>query len=204
MRLLVGLGNPGSRYAASRHNVGFMALDAIARRYSFSGERSRFNSLVCDGHIAGEKIVAIKPQTFMNLSGDAVLPALQFYKVAPGDIIVLHDEIDLPLGRVRTKRGGGAAGHNGLRSIDDTIGVDYWRVRIGVGHPGERGSVRGHVLQDFSGDEAEEVARMIDAIAEAFPLMAEGDADRFRSRVDVILNPPPPKPPKPEDTTGTD
>ncbi|MEX2200390.1 MAG: aminoacyl-tRNA hydrolase [Dongiaceae bacterium] len=194
MRLLVGLGNPGSRYTGSRHNIGFMALDAIARRYNFSGERSRFNALASEGHIDGEKIVALKPQTFMNLSGDAVLPALQFFKLLPADIIVLHDDIDLPLARVRIKRGGGAAGHNGLRSIDDTIGPDYWRIRIGVGHPGEQGRVKGFVLDDFSKDEMPDVACVLDAIAEAFPLMAAGDPDRFRSRVDVILNPPPPKP----------
>ena len=134
----------------------------------------------------------------MNLSGEAVLPALQFYKAKPGDIVVLHDEIDLPLGRVRVKRGGGAAGHNGLRSIDGAIGPDYWRVRIGVGHPGGRERVRSHVLEDFGKDEVEPVERMIEAIAGAFPLIATGDPDRFRSRVDVILNPPPPKPEKPD------
>ena len=194
MRLLVGLGNPGSRYNGNRHNIGFMALDAIARRYDFSGERSRFNAFASEGHIEGEKIVALKPQTFMNLSGDAVLPALQFFKLAPADIVVLHDEIDLPLARVRIKRGGGAAGHNGLRSIDAAIGPDYWRIRIGVGHPGEQGRVKGFVLDNFSTDELPDVARVLDAIAEAIPLMTGGDPDRFRSRVDVILNPPPAKP----------
>jgi PTH1 family peptidyl-tRNA hydrolase len=198
MRLLVGLGNPGSRYAANRHNVGFLAIDAIARRYSLSGARSRFSSEVADGHIDGVKIVALKPQTFMNLSGDAVLPALQFYKLKPEDIVVLHDEIDLPMARVRVKRGGGAAGHNGLRSIDDAIGPDYWRIRIGVGHPGEQGRVRSHVLENFTPEEIVDVDRMIEAIADALPLMVAGDADRFRSKVDVTLNPPPPKPPRPE------
>lgn len=198
MRLLVGLGNPGSRYAANRHNVGFLAIDAIARRYSLSGARSRFSSEVADGHIDGVKIVALKPQTFMNLSGDAVLPALQFYKLKPEDIVVLHDEIDLPMARVRVKRGGGAAGHNGLRSIDDAIGPDYWRIRIGVGHPGGQGRVRSHVLENFTPEEIVDVDRMIEAIADALPLMVAGDADRFRSKVDVTLNPPPPKPPRPE------
>ena len=198
MRLLVGLGNPGSRYAANRHNVGFLAIDAIARRYSLSGARSRFSSEVADGHIDGIKVVALKPQTFMNLSGDAVLPALQFYKLKPEDIIVLHDEIDLPMARVRVKHGGGAAGHNGLRSIDDAIGPDYWRIRIGVGHPGEQGRVRSHVLENFTPEEIVDVDRMIDAIADALPLMVAGDADRLRSKVDVTLNPPPPKPPRPE------
>ena len=198
MRLLVGLGNPGTRYAFNRHNVGFLAIDAIARRYSLSGARSRFSSEVADGHIDGTKIVALKPQTFMNLSGDAVLPALQFYKLKPADIVVLHDEIDLPLARVRVKQGGGAAGHNGLRSIDAAIGPDYWRIRIGVGHPGGMGRVRNHVLENFSPDEIGDVDRMIDAIADALPLMVAGDPDRFRSKVDVTLNPPPPKPPRPE------
>ncbi|MEX1108445.1 MAG: aminoacyl-tRNA hydrolase [Dongiaceae bacterium] len=194
MRLLVGLGNPGSRYTGNRHNIGFMALDAIARRYEFSGGRSRFNSLIAEGSIGGEKLLAIKPQTYMNDSGRALQPALQFYKLGPEDVIVIHDEIDLPLGRVRVKRNGGAAGHNGLRSIDAAIGPDYWRIRLGVGHPGASGRVRGFVLDDFSTEEMPEVARVLDAVAEAFPLMVGGDPDRFRSRVDVTLNPPPPKP----------
>lgn len=198
MRLLVGLGNPGSRYAANRHNVGFLAIDAIARRYSLGGARSRFSSEVADGHIDGIKVVALKPQTFMNLSGDAVLPALQFYKLKPADIIVLHDEIDLPLGRVRVKRGGGAAGHNGLRSIDDAIGPDYWRIRIGVGRPEGAVRVKSHVLENFSAEELTEVERVIGTIADCFMLMAADDPDRFRSKVDVTLNPPPPKPPRPE------
>jgi PTH1 family peptidyl-tRNA hydrolase len=198
MRLLVGLGNPGSRYAANRHNVGFLAIDAIARRYDFGARRGRFHSEILDGQIDGVKFVALKPQTFMNLSGDAVLPALQFYKLQPADIVVLHDEIDLPLGRVRVKRGGGAAGHNGLRSIDDAIGQDYWRIRIGVGRPEGEVRVRSHVLENFSAEELTDVERVIGAIADCFPLMAAGDADRFRSKVDVTLNPPPPKPPRPE------
>ncbi len=198
MRLLVGLGNPGSRYAANRHNVGFLAVDAIARRYGFGSRRARFQSEVFDGQIEGMKFVALKPQTFMNVSGNAVLPALQFYKLLPSDIVVLHDEIDLPLGRVRVKRGGGAAGHNGLRSIDDAIGPDYWRIRIGVGRPEGATRVKSHVLENFSVEELTGVGRVIEAIAECFPLMAAGDADRFRSKVDVTLNPPPPKPPRPE------
>lgn len=130
----------------------------------------------------------------MNDSGRALQPALQFFKLGPADVIVIHDEIDLPLGRVRVKRNGGAAGHNGLRSIDAAIGPDYWRIRLGVGHPGASGRVRGFVLDDFSSEEMPEVTRVLDAIVEAFPLMIGGDPDRFRSRVDVIINPPPPKP----------
>jgi PTH1 family peptidyl-tRNA hydrolase len=198
MRLIVGLGNPGAQHSGHRHNVGFMAAGAIARRHGFSPAREKFHSLAAEGTLAGDKALILWPQTYMNDSGRAVQAAAQFYKLEPNDIVVLYDEIDLEFGKVRVKKGGGAAGHNGIRSIDAHIGADFWRVRIGVGHPGDQDRVRGHVLENFSSDEMAEIGRAIDAIAEAFPLMAGGDADRFRSRVDVILNPPPPKPPKPE------
>ncbi|HVO04412.1 MAG TPA: aminoacyl-tRNA hydrolase, partial [Candidatus Cybelea sp.] len=138
MRLIVGLGNPGPRYAGNRHNIGFMAADAIVRRYSFGPIKERFHGLAAEGTIEGEKVLALAPQTFMNDSGRAVQAALQFYKLQPEDVIVIYDEIDLPLGKVRVKRNGGAGGHNGIRSIDAHIGPDYWRVRIGVDHPGQK------------------------------------------------------------------
>lgn len=193
MRLLVGLGNPGPRYAGNRHNIGFMAVDAIVRRHSFSAIRERFHGLTAEGTIDGEKVLALAPQTFMNDSGRAVQAALQFFKLQPSDVIVLYDEIDLPLGKVRVKRGGGAGGHNGIRSIDAHIGPDYWRVRMGVDHPGQKEMVKAYVLMDFFKEEHETVQAMLDAVTDAIPLMIAGDDGRFMNKVSVTLNPPPPK-----------
>src|SRR6266436_5207690 len=136
MRLVVGLGNPGSRYARNRHNIGFMAVDAIARRHGYPGFRSRFKGELGEGLISGERALLLKPQTFMNASGESVGEAARFFRILPSEVVVIHDEIDLRPGKVRVKHGGGSAGHNGLRSIDALLGADYWRVRIGVGHPG--------------------------------------------------------------------
>jgi PTH1 family peptidyl-tRNA hydrolase len=194
MRLLVGLGNPGPRYAGNRHNIGFMAVDAIVRRHSFSGTRERFHGLTAEGTIGGEKVLALAPQTFMNDSGRAVQAAMTFYKLQPADIIVIDDEIDLPLGKVRVKRGGGAGGHNGIRSIDAHIGTDYWRVRMGVDHPGQKEMVKAYVLMDFFKEEHAQVQAMLDAVADAIPLMIAGDDGRFMNKISVTLNPPPPKP----------
>jgi PTH1 family peptidyl-tRNA hydrolase len=193
MRLLVGLGNPGPRYAGNRHNIGFMAVDAIVRRHSFSSIRERFHSLTAEGTIDGEKVIALAPQTFMNDSGRAVQAAVQFFKLQPTDVIVIYDEIDLPLGKVRVKRGGGAGGHNGIRSIDAHIGADYWRVRMGVDHPGQKELVKSYVLMDFFKEEHETVQSMLDAVADAIPLMIAGDDGRFMNKVSVAINPPPPK-----------
>ncbi|HEY1299758.1 MAG TPA: aminoacyl-tRNA hydrolase, partial [Stellaceae bacterium] len=156
MRLLVGLGNPGARYARNRHNIGFLALDAIARRYRLPDFRNRFKGELTEGPIGGDKRLLLKPQTFMNDSGDSVLAAASFYKIPPAEIVVIHDEIDLQPGKLRVKRGGGNAGHNGLRSIDARLGPDYWRVRIGVGHPGVKELVQPYVLQNFPADEIKE------------------------------------------------
>ncbi len=194
MRLLVGLGNPGPRYAGNRHNIGFMAVDAIVRRHSFSAIRERFHGLTAEGTIDGEKVMALAPQTFMNDSGRAVQAAVQFFKLQPTDVIVLYDEIDLPLAKVRVKRGGGAGGHNGIRSIDAHIGTDYWRIRMGVDHPGQKELVKAYVLMDFFKEEHAQVQAMLDAVAEAIPLMIAGDDGRFMNKVSVTLNPPPPKP----------
>src|SRR4051812_3234840 len=193
MRLLVGLGNPGPRYAGNRHSIGFMAVDAIVRRHSFSSIRERFHSLTAEGAIDGEKVLAMAPQTFMNDSGRAVQAAVQFFKLQPTDVIVLYDEIDLPLGKVRAKRGGGAGGHNGIRSIDAHIGADYWRVRLGVDHPGQKELVKSYVLMDFFKEEQPQVQAMLDAVTDAIPLMIAGDDGRFMNKVNVTLNPPPPK-----------
>ena len=196
MRLLVGLGNPGSRYERNRHNIGFMAVDAIVRRHRFSPFRSKFSGELAEGTIGGEKVLALKPQTFMNDSGRSVLGAASFYKIPPADIIVLHDEVDLAPGKLRVKRGGGAAGHNGLRSIDAHLGADYWRVRLGIGHPGIKELVPHFVLQNFLRDEEAWVAPLVDAVAEAIPLLVEGNDQGFMNRVALILNPPRPKPPR--------
>jgi peptidyl-tRNA hydrolase, PTH1 family len=197
MRLLVGLGNPGSRYERNRHNIGFMAVDAIVRRHRFSPSRSKFSGELAEGTIGGEKVLALKPQTYMNDSGKSVLGAASFYKIPPADIIVIHDEVDLAPGKLRVKRGGGAAGHNGLRSIDAHLGNDYWRVRLGIGHPGIKELVPHYVLQNFLKEEEAWVAPLVDAVAEAIPLLAEGNDQAFMNRVALILNPPRPKPPRP-------
>jgi len=184
MRVIVGLGNPGARYARNRHNVGFMALDAIARRYGAPAFRSRFKGELAEATIAGERRLLLRPQTFMNASGESVLAAMSFYKVAPADIVVIHDELDLRPGKVRVKRGGGAAGHNGLRSIDAMIGADYWRVRIGIGHPGVKELVHPYVLQNFAADEVKEwVEKLVDVVADALPLLLDGSPQAFMSEV---------------------
>lgn len=191
MRLVVGLGNPGSRYARNRHNIGFMAADAIARRHGFPAFRSRFKGELSEGVIAEEKRLLLKPQTFMNDSGEAVLAAAQFYKIPPEEIVVLHDELDLRPGKLRVKRGGGNAGHNGLRSIDALIGPDYWRVRLGIGHPGVKELVYPYVLQNFPAEEATGwVAPLLDAVAETIGLLLSGAPDAFMSEVARRFAPP--------------
>src|SRR5271170_4179592 len=184
MRLVVGLGNPGSRYARNRHNVGFLTIDAIARRHGFPAFRDRFKGELSEGVIGGEKRLLLKPQTFMNESGEAVLAAASFYKIPLSEIVVIHDEIDLKPGKLRVKRGGGSAGHNGLRSIDALLGADYWRVRVGGGRAGVKELVQPYVLQNFSAEEIGEwVAPLIDAVAETIPLLLAGDPPAFMSEV---------------------
>ena len=184
MRLIVGLGNPGSRHARNRHNIGFMAAEAIARRYGFAAFRSRFKGELAEGVIGGERRLLLLPQTFMNLSGEAVLAAVSFYRIAPAEIVVIHDELDLRPGKVRVKLGGGNAGHNGLRSIDAMIGPDFWRIRIGIGHPGVKELVHPYVLQNFSPDEARAwVVPLVEAVAETIPVLLGGAPDAFMSQV---------------------
>ena len=198
MRLLVGLGNPGARYARTRHNIGFMAVDEIVHRHGFGPWRARFQGKCAEGTVAGEKILALKPETWMNHSGRAVGEAVRFFKIEPAQVIVFHDEIDLAAGKIRFKIGGGNAGHNGLRDIDAHIGRDYARVRLGVGHPGVADDVHDHVLDEFSKADMAWVTPLVAAVAEAFPLLAGGDGARFLTRVALILNPPQPKPPPPK------
>ena len=189
MLLLVGLGNPGPKYAGNRHNIGFMAVDEIVRRHWLTAWRKRFQGAVSEGLIDGVKLAVLKPMTFMNESGRAVGEAMRFYQLAPADVIVFHDELDLPPGKVRTKLGGGAAGNNGLRSISAHIGPDYRRVRIGIGHPGHKDAVLHHVLADFSKAEREFVPELIEAIGEALPLLLKGDEGSFQNKVHLALNP---------------
>jgi PTH1 family peptidyl-tRNA hydrolase len=197
MRLLVGLGNPGPGHAGDRHNIGFMAADEIVRRHGFSPYRRRFDGLTAEGTIGEERILLLKPETFMNRSGTAVQGAMQFYKLTPPEIIVIYDEIDLAPGRIRVKQGGGSGGHNGIRSIDAHIGPDYWRVRLGVGHPGHPDLVAPYVLRPFEREELPMFEKLIAAVAEAMPLLVAGDASAFMNKVSLLA--PAPKPPKPEE-----
>ena len=205
MRLFVGLGNPRPSDAGNRHNVGFMALDRIARRHGFGPWRSRFRGVLAEGSIGGVKVLALKPMTYMNLSGDAVGEAAHFYKLEPGQVVVFHDELALAPGKVKVKLGGGSAGHNGLRSIDPHIGPDYKRVRIGIGHPGDKALVHPYVLRDFDKEERPWLDTLMDAIADAAPLLVEGDDGEFMNRCHLALNPPKPKPPRepPQSASGS-
>jgi PTH1 family peptidyl-tRNA hydrolase len=193
MLLLVGLGNPGPKYAANRHNIGFMAVDEIVRRHGFGAWRKRFQAETAEGTLGGERILALKPQTYMNESGRAVGEAMRFYNLTPDDVVVLHDEIDLPPAKIRVKTGGGSAGNNGIRSIDAHIGTDYWRIRMGVDHPGQKELVKSYVLMDFFKEEHPQVQAMLDAVTDAIPLMIAGDDGRFMNKVNLALNPRPPK-----------
>lgn len=198
MHLLVGLGNPGREYVHSRHNIGFRAADEIAAHYHLSAPRSRFQGLVQEGVIDGTKVIVLKPNTYMNESGRAVGEAARFYKLAPADITVIHDEMDLAAGKVKVKRGGGSAGHNGIRSIDAHVGKDYLRVRVGVGHPGDKGRVHGHVLGNFAKADAKWVDPLLDAIADATPSLLNDDPSAFMNRVALATQPRRHHPPKPE------
>jgi PTH1 family peptidyl-tRNA hydrolase len=192
VKLLVGLGNPGPDYARHRHNVGFMAADAIAERHRIGPWKRKFQGLMAEGQIGAARVVLLKPQTWMNESGRAVGEAARFYRLAPGDVIVMHDELDLAPGKVRVKLGGGVAGHNGLRSIDAHLGSrDFWRVRIGIGHPGDKDRVLSHVLGDFAKAERVWLPDLLAAIAEAAEFLVTGDDGRFMNRVAVLTAPPP-------------
>ncbi|MDP3899229.1 MAG: aminoacyl-tRNA hydrolase [Mesorhizobium sp.] len=187
MLVFAGLGNPGAQYASNRHNAGFMAADAIARRHSFSPWTKKFRGLIAEGQLAGEKIILIKPQTFMNLSGESVGEALRFYKLTPADLVVFYDELDLAPGKVRVKKGGGAGGHNGIRSLDQHVGKDYRRVRIGIGHPGVKELVHSYVLGDFAKSDRIWLEPLIDAIGEHAGLLAKGDDNSFMNKLTLAL-----------------
>ena len=188
MLLWAGLGNPEPGVVRNRHNIGFLAVETIAIRYGFSPWRQRFKSLVADGSIAGEKILLLKPQTYMNASGEAVQAAAAFYKLPLDAITDYHDELDLAPGKVRVKRDGGAAGHNGLRSMDRILGSpDYWRVRLGIGHPGTKHRVLGHVLGDFGAEDRAWLLPLLDAVADAAPLLVQGKPADFMTRVALLV-----------------
>jgi len=184
MLLLVGLGNPGAKYAGNRHNIGFMALDAIAHAHGFGPWKKKFQGELAEGHIDGVRALLLKPQTFMNESGRAVGDAAGFHKLSPTDVVVFYDEIDLAPGRFRMKTGGGAAGHNGIRSIiASPVGEGFRRARMGVGHPGQKELVHGYVLSDFHKADAEWLAKLIEAVAQAAPLLAKGEDDKYQGEV---------------------
>ena len=194
MLLFVGLGNPGARYAGNRHNIGFMALDRIAADHGFAPWRGKFQGEVSEGALAGEKVVLLKPATFMNLSGQSVGEAMRFYKLTPADITVFHDELDLAPGKVRTKTGGGHAGHNGLRSVHQHIGDAYHRVRLGIGHPGHKDAVSPYVLSDFAKAEQGWLDDVLRGVSDGAAFLASGDATRFMNAVALRTAPPKPSP----------
>jgi len=190
MKLLVGLGNPGAKYAQNRHNIGFMAMDIIASDHGFSGWRGKFQGQTCDGRFGSERVTLLKPETFMNLSGQAVGEAMRYLKIYPADVIVFHDEIDLAPGKVRLKTGGGHAGHNGLRSIHGHIGPDYDRVRMGVGHPGHKDAVPGYVLRDFPKADAAWLDDELRGISDGIGHLIAGDGGKFLNAIALRVAPP--------------
>jgi PTH1 family peptidyl-tRNA hydrolase len=194
MLLIVGLGNPGSQYSKNRHNIGFMAVDEIVRHHGFGAFRSKFQGELSEGKIGNEKVLALKPMTFMNESGRSVTQAVKFYKIAPEDVIVLHDELDLAAGKLRVKSGGGHGGHNGLRSIHSQIGPDYRRIRLGIGHPGDKSKVTGHVLKDFAKADGEWLEPELTAIAEHFDTVINGKETNFMTEIARVMKPQTHKP----------
>lgn len=190
MQLFVGLGNPGAKYARNRHNIGFMALDEIARDHGFAPWRSKFQGQITEGMLGREKVILLKPETFMNLSGQSVGEAMRFYKLAPSDVTVFHDELDLAPARLKHKTGGGHAGHNGLRSIHSHIGESYHRIRLGIGHPGHKDRVAGYVLSDFAKADEAWLDDLLRGICDGAPALAEGDSAKFSNAVALRVTPP--------------
>ena len=190
MKLLVGLGNPGAKYAGNRHNVGFMAVDRIAEDHGATPWRAKFQGQVAEARLGGEKVLLLKPMTFMNESGRSVGEALRFHKIEPTDMTVFHDELDLAPGKCRAKSGGGHAGHNGLRSIHAHVGPPYDRVRIGIGHPGHKDAVAGYVLRDFAKADADWLDDLLRGVSDGAPALAAGDAGRFMNAVALRAAPP--------------
>lgn len=201
MLLLAGLGNPGSGYARNRHNIGFMAVDEIVHRHSLGPFRkSRFHGELAEGKIGTTKVLVLKPATYMNESGRAIQSVMSFHKIAPEDVLVFHDELDLAAGKVRIKRSGGHGGHNGIRSIHAQIGDVYGRVRLGIGHPGTKDKVVGHVLKDFAKSDQGWLDKLLPVVADEVKSLVDGDDAGFMSRVALVMNPPKPKPAQKQNT----
>ena len=190
MKLFVGLGNPGAKYARHRHNIGFMAVDRIAEDHGFGAWKSKFQGQISEGRLGSEKVLLLKPETFMNRSSQSVGDAMRFYKLPPTDVVVLHDEIDLAPAKVRVKSGGGHAGHNGLRSVHGHIGDTYTRVRLGVGHPGHKDAVPGYVLHDFARADADWLENVLTGTSEGAPHLAAGEGGKFMNAVALRTAPP--------------
>ena len=190
MKLFVGLGNPGTKYAQNRHNIGFMALDRISEDYAFGPWRSKFQGQVCEGKLGDNKVFLLKPSTFMNLSGQSVGETVRFYKIPLEEIMVFHDELDLAPGKMRLKKGGGHAGHNGLRSISAHLGADYARIRLGIGHPGHKDAVAGFVLRDFAQADQDWLAKLLNGISDGATYLALGDDTKFMNTVALQTAPP--------------
>ncbi|WP_299963534.1 aminoacyl-tRNA hydrolase [uncultured Roseobacter sp.] len=190
MKLIVGLGNPGAKYAGNRHNIGFMALDRIAQDHGFAAWKGKHQGSVSEGRFGSDRAVLLKPETFMNNSGQSVQAAMRFYKIPVEDVIVLHDEIDLAPGKVKHKQGGGHAGHNGLRSVHAHIGPEYARVRLGVGHPGHKDAVPGYVLRDFAKADADWLEDVLRGVSDGAPHLAAADPAKFMNAVALRVNPP--------------
>ncbi len=204
MKLIVGLGNPGAKYARNRHNIGYAAVDRIAMDHGFGPWKSKFQGRVADGRLGGEKVLLLKPETFMNLSGQSVGEAMRFYKLDPADVIVFQDELDLAPGKVKVKKGGGHAGHNGLRSLHAHLGDGYARVRLGIGHPGRKELVSGYVLHDFSRADEEWLADLMDGISDGAPHLGSGDNGKFMNAIALRTVPQraaPPRKPKAAEPT---
>ena len=190
MKLFIGLGNPGAAYAGNRHNIGFMAVDRIAADRGFGPWKKAFKGMVADGRLGDTRVLLLKPDTFMNLSGQAVQAAMAFHKILPADVVVFHDELDLAPGKIRTKLGGGHAGHNGLRSIHGHIGDAYGRVRLGIGHPGHKDAVAGYVLHDFAKADADWIENLLRGISDGAALLASGEDAKFLNMVALRMTPP--------------
>tara|TARA_R110002049_G_scaffold29972_5_gene102151 strand:- start:24189 stop:24902 length:714 start_codon:yes stop_codon:yes gene_type:complete len=190
VKLIIGLGNPGAKYARNRHNIGFMALDQIAADHGFAPWKGKFQGSVSEGRFVSDRAVLLKPETFMNNSGQSVQAAMKFYKIEPADVIVFHDELDLAPGRLKCKTGGGHAGHNGLRSIHAHIGPDYMRVRMGVGHPGHKDAVAGYVLRDFPKADEGWLDDVMRGVSDGIGDLVAGDAGRFMNAVALRVSPP--------------
>jgi PTH1 family peptidyl-tRNA hydrolase len=183
MKLVVGLGNPGPQYVLNRHNAGFLLVDTLADRYAFKDPKRHGQGFVAEGMIAQSRVLLLKPLTYMNLSGHAVAEVIRFFKISLDDVLVIHDDLDLPFGTVRVKKGGGHGGHNGLKSLDACIGKEYWRLRLGIGHPGHKDAVTGHVLGNFSKAEQDELVIWLREITDAFPYLLTGNTEKFMSAI---------------------